>query len=42
MRIEQRKRYWVVLDNEQVWLVTKNKNIATWFMKKIKKNKKSG
>lgn len=37
MRMEQHKNYWVVLDEEQVWLITKNKNIATWFMKKNEK-----
>lgn len=38
MRMEQHNRFWVVLDDEQVWLMTKNKSIATWFMKKNQKN----
>ena len=35
IRIEQRKRYWVVTDDNQVYLITKNKNIANYYKKML-------
>jgi hypothetical protein len=40
MRIEKHKNYWVVFDENQIWLVTKHKDIANHFMKKNQKKLK--
>lgn len=37
MKIEKRKNYWVVLDTNQVWLVTKYKDVAKNFYEQNQK-----
>ena len=34
MRLEERKRYWVVIsdDGKRIWMITSNKNIAKHFI----------